>query len=314
MEKAEYTQRIFLKLREAPSSFLNLQAFLLDKEAANLSPRSLEYYQQKLIPFLEFLAGRGVKEVEAISPNDIRAFLVSLKNPKRSPGGIHAYYRAIKAFCRWLYAEGEIESDVMARIRAPKVPDELLEPVSMDTVKAMLKVCNRKTELGARDYAVILALLDSGLRSGEFLALNVGDMNIQDGTLLVRKGKGGKHRVAFLSAKSRREILRYLKFRQGVAPEAPLWLNRNGKQLRYSGLRDIVRRKAKKAGVLPPSLHAFRRAFALQALRNQIDIYSLKNLMGHSSLTVLQRYLKQSEQDLREAHRRASPVGNLGLR
>lgn len=203
---------------------------------------------------------------------------------------------------------------MMARIKAPKVPDELLDPVSLETVKAMLKVCNRKTELGARDYAVILALLDSGLRSGEFLALNVGDMNIQDGALLVRKGKGGKHRVAFLSAKSRREILRYLKFRQGVGPEAPLWPNRNGKRLRYSGLRDIVRRKAKKAGVPSPSLHAFRRAFALQALRNQIDIYSLKNLMGHSSVAVLQRYLKQNEQDLREAHRRASPVTALGLR
>jgi integrase/recombinase XerD len=84
-----------------------------------------------------------------------------------------------------------------------------------------------------------------------------------------------------------------------------------GTRLTYWGLRQIVRRRAEKAGVRLPSLHSFRRAFALYTLGNGADIYSLQTLMGHSDLTVLRRYLKQTEADLREGHRRARPVDNL---
>jgi site-specific recombinase XerD len=85
----------------------------------------------------------------------------------------------------------------------------------------------------------------------------------------------------------------------------------DGTGLTYWGLCQIARRRAEKAGVPVPSLHSFRRAFALYALKNGADIYSLQRLMGHSGLTVLRRYLKQTEADLLEAHRRAGPVDNL---
>jgi site-specific recombinase XerD len=117
--------------------------------------------------------------------------------------------------------------------------------------------------------------------------------------------------VVFFGAKSRRELLRYLRHRKGAGPMTPLWATRSGKRLSYAGLRDIMRRRARKAGVAVPTLHSFRRAFALYALRNGADIYSLQRLMGHSDLTVLRRYLKQTEADLQEAHRRAGPVDNL---
>ena len=105
--------------------------------------------------------------------------------------------------------------------------------------------------------------------------------------------------------------MRYMRHRQDVGPSTPLWVTVRGTRLTYSGLRQIVRRRATKAGVPVPSLHSFRRAFALYALRNGADIYSLQRLMGHSDLTVLRRYLKQTEADLQEAHRKAGPVDNL---
>ena len=79
----------------------------------------------------------------------------------------------------------------------------------------------------------------------------------------------------------------------------------------HTGLRDIVRRRGKDAGVLAPTLHAFRRGFAILSLRNGADVYSLQRLLGHTTLQVLRRYLEQTEADLQEAHRKTGPVDNL---
>ena len=166
--------------------------------------------------------------------------------------------------------------------------------------------------MGTRDRAILLSLLDTGCRANEFVSLDVGDINLADGSVMVREGKGGKSRVAFLGTKSRKELMRYMRHRGDVGLGDPLWISvRGGRRLSYWGLRQIIRRRAEKAGVDAPMLHSFRRAFALLCLRNGADIYSLQKLMGHSDLTVLRRYLKQTEDDLREAHRKAGPVDNL---
>jgi len=294
-----------LRILQKPDHILALETFLLDREAANLSPRTLAFYRQKIAPFLDFLQRRGVA-IADIGPDDVRAFLVSLKSG-HAPGGVHAYFRAIRAFCRYLYAEGEIAHDPMARVHAPRVDLEPLAPADLDAVKAILATCDPKTEIGARDKAAILALLDSGLRASEFLALNVGDLDTRTGALTVRHSKSRKARVAFLGAKARREVLRYLAFRE-VGPNSPLWATLGGERLCYTGLRDILRRRARQAGVAAPTLHSFRRAFALLALRNGVDLVSLQRLLGHADLSVIRRYLAQTEADLQEAHRRAGVV------
>ncbi len=294
-----------LRILARPDQSLALQAFLLDRQAANLSPRTLDFYRQKLAPFLDFLERRGVA-IAQIAPDDVRAFLVALQET-HAPGGVHAYFRAIRAFCRYLHAEGEIAHDPMARVKPPRVDLEPLAPADLGAVKAILSTCNVKTEIGARDKAIVLALLDSGLRAGEFLALNVGDLDMTTGALTVRHSKSRRARVTFLGAKARREILRYLAFRQ-VTPASPLWATLDGKRLSYTGLRDILRRRAKQAGVPAPTLHSFRRAFALLSLRAGADLVSLQRLLGHADLSVIRRYLKQTESDLQAAHAKAAPV------
>jgi integrase/recombinase XerD len=85
----------------------------------------------------------------------------------------------------------------------------------------------------------------------------------------------------------------------------------NGARLRYPGLRQIVRRRAVRAGVSAPSLHGFRRAFALTCLRGGMNIYALLKLMGHADLSVLRRYLQQTGADLRKTHEQAGPVDHV---
>ena len=86
-----------------------------------------------------------------------------------------------------------------------------------------------------------------------------------------------------------------------------------GERITYWGVKDIMRRRANQAEVKTPELHAFRRWFALACLRAGMDVYSLQELMGHADLQVLRRYLKQTNQDIRESHHRANPVDNMTL-
>ena len=170
--------------------------------------------------------------------------------------------------------------------------------------------CDGQSFTGCRDRALLLALLDTGCRASEFLALNIGDVNLADGRVMVRHGKGGKGRVTFLGLKSRRALRSYLRYRSDRSEAEPLWVTPQQTRLTYDGLRSMVRRRAACAGVADPSLHSFRRGFAITSLRNGVDVFSLQRLMGHSDLSILRRYLTQTDADLEQAHRKAGPVDN----
>ena len=288
-----------------------IAAFLTDRQARGLSDRTLQFYRCELGTWHDWMEERDASSLTDVTPDLLRRWLLSLAE-RRNPGGVHANYRAVKAFLRWVWEENEIVStNPIRRVRPPKLPQEVLDPLASSDLKALLTTCESRSFFGCRDRAMLLALLDTGCRASEFLSLNIEDVDLSSGTVMVRHGKGGKQRITFLGTKSRREIRRYLRFRPGASDEAPLWVSHQGKRLTYSGLRSVVRRRAEIAGIPAPPLHSFRRAFATNSLRSGVNVYSLQRLMGHADLTMLRRYLKQTDSDLREAHRKAGPVDNM---
>ena len=90
-----------------------------------------------------------------------------------------------------------------------------------------------------------------------------------------------------------------------------LWTTVEGSMLSYSGLRSIMRRRSKTADVPTPSLHSFRRFFALQMNRNGADIFTIQKLTGHSDIKVLRRYLNQTKEDIRISHKDFGPLTNV---
>ncbi|OGO66617.1 MAG: hypothetical protein A2030_11975 [Chloroflexi bacterium RBG_19FT_COMBO_50_10] len=174
----------------------------------------------------------------------------------------------------------------------------------------MIETCD-KTFYGLRDKAVLLGLLDSGSRAKEFLGIKLYDYNQFTGEILIRHGKGGKSRTIFFGKITRRAVRAYINSCTDFCDA--LWITGGGEQLTYFGLREIVRRRAKRAKIKTPSLHSFRRAFAINMLRAGVDVFSLQKLMGHADLQVLHRYLAQSLDDIAHAHRIGSPVDNHKL-
>jgi site-specific recombinase XerD len=246
--------------------------------------------------------------VNQLTAETLRRFFVSLEERGLSPGGVHAFYRAVRVFLRWYANEFDPEGwrNPIQKVRAPKVDAPPLAPVPLEHVRAMLDACERGKFTGERDAAIILFLLDTGARAGELLALDKQDADILTGEVLIRKSKSRKPRTVFLGRKARRALRSYLKLR-GMDAVKAVFVTDEIERLKMSGLRQILRRRAKRAGVPVPSLHSFRRACALALHRAGVDLLSIARLLGHSDISLLQRYIRQDAEDLRGAHERGSP-------
>lgn len=232
--------------------------------ARNLAGGTLEFYNKKLQAFAQFCLEYSIANIGQINAELIRQFLISLNDRGHRPAGVHCYYRSIKTFLKWYEREAEPENwrNPINKVAAPVVPLEPLDPVRVETIKAMLGTCKRGKLSDARDKASLLVLLDTGMRLAEFLALNKEDVDPITGMILIRSGKGRKPRNVYLGDKSRQVLRRYVKERKDYNPA--LWISKSGDRLTETGLRMMLRRRAAKAGVSVPSPHDFRRAFAIE--------------------------------------------------
>jgi integrase/recombinase XerD len=302
--------------RPAPAAAATLareiEEFLVDRRARQLSPRTIAWYDEKLRLLARFAVDQGVASLQELTPALVRRYLLDLAET-HNPGGVDGMYRALRALVNWYGDEFEPAGwrNPLRKVRPPKVPERVLEPVSLRDLEAMLTACPGNTELGCRDRAILLGLLDTGCRASEFLALCLGDVDFASGACQVCSGKGGKPRMVRLGEQARTALQAYLARRSDLGSVAPLWATRTGTRLTYSGLREIMRRRARRAGVTTPSLHAFRRGFALGCLRSGMDIFALQRLMGHADISILRRYLAQTHEDLLRAHMEHSPVDGL---
>jgi len=304
----QQTQRTHLKINVQISTLGNgLDAFLLDCQARRLSQGTLRFYRQKLQPFVRYLQQQNVVNVDEITPTHIRLFLVQLQDTGHNGGGQHAYARAIRAWLRFLVNEDMLAVSPMRKVRMPKQDNRILPAFSHDDVEQLLLACDHR-----RDLALILFMLDTGCRASELLAINVEDIDLADGIVRVHRGKGGKGRIIYIGAKSRRALQRYIWTRKDITSTSPLWITlRGSRRLTYDGLRSILVRLGKGAGVDHCHPHTFRRTCALWSLRAGMNIYALQQIMGHADLTVLRRYLALVQEDLEDAHRKHGAVDNM---
>lgn len=305
------SQRTILKIADPLQDPIGLwfEVFLRAKKVERLSPRTVEWYKEKLSKFAKYADAQSISSLEHLTTQSIRDYMLWLEDNGHNPGGIHGYYRSLKAFLRWFQFENDLDDwpNPIRKVKAPKVSLAPLPPADIEDIRKMLIACNRRIFLDVRDATLILFMLDTGLRISELLDLTRDDVDMFNGEVLVRKGKGGKSRIVFIGRTTSRYLRKYARY---LSNENQLWQTQSGEGLSYSGLRSMLKKRAEKADVDTPSPQSLRRAFAISFLRSGGNIYVLKRLMGHRDLQVLQRYLEIVESDLELGHRQAGPVDN----
>lgn len=179
----------------------------------------------------------------------------------------------------------------------PRVEKKSLQAVTPKQIQTLFQHCQTN-----RDRALCLFLLDFGVRASKLITIDIGDVDVNRGEVLVRAGKGQKQRTVYIGAHTRKQLRRYLSSRQ-MSPRAPLFASeKTGRRLTSSGVVQLMKRLSRRSGVAICTAHTFRRTFAISCLRNGMNIYVLARLMGHSDITVLRQYLALVEEDLQQAH------------
>lgn len=280
-----------------------VESFLTAKKAENLAKGTITFYKERLVSFVSFLEGQAVRYIFQITPQVIRDYLLYLEEVKEhNSGGVHSYYRVIKTFLRWFWEEVDLTSiNPISKVKAPKLPVEPIEGISKEEFDSMLSQCKRGTYYGERDRAILLTLLDTGVRANELCQMNLEDVNLMDSSILIRQGKGRKPRFVFFGKTTRKQLRKWITLR-GLEGNA-LFNSRQGERVKYSTLREVMRRLSFKAGVKEPSLHDFRRAFCLECLNRGMSEISIARIMGHTTTGLIGRYAKQKKGDLAVAYK-----------
>ena len=330
----------FFSLTQAVEGFVN------HKYAEGLRPRTIASYERLLNKWVDF---EGDKPVNEISTRNIRDYLRWLRTdykPVRKNGKTHPLsnktirniWVTLSSFFRWATIEFDFNNP-MAGLSAPKINMKEVDSFSKDEVSALLKACEytRKADTGyrmsfqmrrptgRRDRAILLLLLDTGLRASELCALTRGNVNFKTGRIEIAHGdvggaKGGKGRTVYLGRVARKALWRYLVERDEMEedrygdPEGdPLFTTKQDRPMSPNALRFMVKRLGEKANIKEAFPHKFRHTFAITYLRSGGDIFTLQNLLGHSSLQMVRHYASIAEVDVQAAHRKASPADNWRL-
>jgi len=323
-----------------PSPKTGVEGFLYYKIAEGLSHTTLVNYQYKLELWISRLGDAKLEEVTSSSLARHMAWLRTeyvpiRKNGDKSPLSgktLRNHWVTLKSFFAWLDLEFDAPNP-MTKIPPPKFTSPEVNPLTKEEIARLAGACNFTREASTsrrrpfvirrttarRDLAIVMTLLDTGLRAGEFCSLNIGDLDMKTGRLEVKHGpvggaKGGKGRVVFIGRKVRRLIWRYLIERTEKDDNlAPLFVTNRSARMTPNSLLHLVKSLSKKSGVEKCYPHRFRHTFAITYLRAGGDLLTLQALLGHQSLEMVRRYARIAEIDLARAHRQASPVDNMGL-
>lgn len=286
--------------------------FLLDGKARQFTAPTLEHYRGRLGAFVRWAAAQDDTPltVADLTPALLRAYLVHLQERNLASNTQHTHARALRAFCNFCKREGWAGVSPFDTVKMPK-PDRVQKTAFTENeVRALLRACDT-----ARERALVLVLLDTGLRATELCTLNMGDVDLDALTVTVRLGKGRKDRTTYLGARAARAVSRYLAERTDATPDAPLFPSESNRnldgRLTRSGLRRVLNIIGKRAGVPDVHPHKFRRTFATWSLRGGMSVYALARLMGHADIHVLKQYLALVDADLQRAHEQAGPVDKV---
>ena len=299
-------------------------------EAANRSPRTIEWYFPILRRFFTFLAkNKYSTSVADIGREEVRAYIRHLQKalrwPHRQKNGkdlgklsthsVQGHIRAIKAFFGWLFKEGYIDKNPLVKFPLPKVPQYIIRTLKIEHIKLLLSAIDRATSLGFIYYCIILVLLDTGMRISELVNIKMADLDIQQGTVTIL-GKGQKQRVVPLTRFTVRELLRYIQnFRKnyGFVESPYLFPDKYGGHVSTNGIQQYFRRLAEKAGLkgVKVTPHVFRHTFGTNAAARGINAFMIKDMMGHSSLQTTNKYIHLQTADIKAQHNRFSMVNDL---
>jgi len=229
--------------------------------AERKSPQTIKVYLDGLRRYLTWCTAR---DAEPMSRTSLNQFVAGLLDAGLAAGTARVRQLAVRRFTAWLIVEGHLAADPFWGVKAPKVDQPVVEPLTDDELRALIKACAALGGIDGpnftapgerlhhrRDEAIVRLMFETGIRTGEVVALEIGDLDLVNGLVHVRRGKGGIGRVVPIGPAAIEALRRYLALRDRhrLAHASDLWLGERGRRFGYDGLSRALRRRAQRAGI-----------------------------------------------------------------
>lgn len=302
--------------------------FLEACQVRGLAPNTIGMRRQYLRHFTSWL---GERDLQSLRPEEMRAYARELAAYRyRREKAENAPWRALAPhtraqrlwivieFLEWLVARRQLLANPASGL-CPKLPPRKL-PRRIPTESEMIRLLaapNPRTSIGRRDRAILELMYSTGLRVAEVAALDVADLDLTAGTLIVRRGKSGKGRVVPLGRAAVAALLDYLQHSRPGFVQKPgttaLFLANDqnvlaGNRFTTYGIRAMVHKVARKAGIdRPIAPHQFRHACATHMLRAGCDLHHIQRLLGHARVDTTEIYTHVDTTDLAAVLARSHP-------
>lgn len=271
----------------------------------NYSSHTILNYRLDLEDFNKFLAGTELEKVDYLA---LRKYLAVLKEKTLGARSINRRLSALRSFFRFLARDGYLKNNPILMLSSPKLDKHLPQFLTEEEVIKLIESAlpkDAKDEMGLRDRAILETFYSTGMRISELVGLNAMDLDFIGGIAKVM-GKGKKERIVPIGDVACAAIRKYLDKRKGN--EEAVFLNKNGKRITTRGVRGIVLKYIKKAGVKQGvSPHTLRHSFATHLLNRGADLRMVQELLGHANLSTTQIYTHLTTERLKSVYDKAHP-------
>lgn len=248
--------------------------------------------------------------LQEITLNSLRAYYLHLAERNISSTTIQTYIRALRSFLTWCYQQEYIPVNLSEKFRLPKAQRKAIDVLTDSEVRRLLFCFNLRYLVHLRNYCMCSLMLDSGLRLHEIVTLTIEHTHLPEGYIIV-DGKGNKQRVVPLGMNTRKFLFRYLSRRPGCASTDRVFLMSNLEPVTDATLRQMFRKLKKRSGIPRLRAHLLRHTFATRYLENGGDMYALQQILGHTSLEMVKKYVHSTTRKIVPKFPEFSPLDNL---
>ncbi len=269
-----------------------LEQFIDEQKYRNNSPRTIEWYEENVTRFIEWL---GNDEINALTLENYKRYVIYLTTRTKRNGepykssSVNTYVRAIRGFYNYCIEENLID-DISRKLRATKIRREEKQVLTDSEIKKLLEN-EKNTCIDERNRCIMAVMLDSGLRRAEVVNLDIADVDLDNGIMLVN-GKGKKQRYVPLGALTLELLTDYKKRKRKQAEDfEPFFVDRFGNRLSLNAVKMMFQKLKGKSGIDRVHAHLLRHTFATNYLVNGGDLETLRLLLGHSNLNITELYL-----------------------
>lgn len=279
--------------------------------AERKSPETVKSYTAGVRGFLRWCEEHA--EAPVIDRTLVQRYTADLLDGGAAAATARARQLGMKRFAAWLVEEGELDADPIAGLKPPKLDVQVVEPLTEDQLKGLIKACSGKSLRERRDEALVRLIAETGIRASEAVDMKVADVDLTRGMATVYRGKGGKGRIVPFGPQTAMALDRYMRVRRAhVRADSPdLWVGDRGKGFSYDGLYAALKYRAELAGIKGFHPHLLRTTFATRWLSEGGSEGSLMAVAGWSRRDMIDRYTRATASDRAAAEARTLNLGDL---